>query len=161
MFDLYEPYPTLLCASCGRALSGWQGKGGPCLLFVWREGVAGPVAQRADPDCRLPEESLRSWRLDTDVEIYTSCDGCDRHADATARVVDGVWRDTVRGRHASEPTVPATVVQGHWRQCSACAEAWEEPSRCVAECPSCRAVTCLDAGSTREEAVDRRKERPR
>ncbi|MCA9610432.1 MAG: hypothetical protein KC619_32775 [Myxococcales bacterium] len=147
MFDEYQPEPPLVCSACGEELSGWQSKDGPCALLVWREGRSSPVDQRADPECRLPMEELAKLGIDADVEIYTTCAGCRRHAEATAILVDGVWRGTVRGRHAGETAVPATVVEGQWRQCSACAEAWEERARPLAECPYCHALTRLAGDS--------------
>lgn len=148
MFDEYEPAPPLVCATCGEVLSGWQSKDGPCALLVWREGCSSPVGQRADPDCRLPKDKLARFQLATDVEIYTTCVSCRQHAEATGFLVDGVWRGTVRGYHAGERPVPAAIIEGQWRQCSACAEAWEEPTRPLAECPYCQAVTRLSGDSS-------------
>lgn len=145
MFDSYEPAPPLGCARCGQELRGWQGKRGPCGLFIWREGYAAPVGQHGDPEHRLSPDELSRLRLARDVEVYTTCEACGQPAQATGFVADAVWRGTVRGRHAGEAAVPATHIEGRWRQCSGCADAWEEPERALAECPYCRAVTRLDA----------------
>ncbi|MEQ9081737.1 MAG: hypothetical protein RLP09_48170 [Sandaracinaceae bacterium] len=149
MFDDYEPDPPIACDGCGGELSGWQSKDGPCALLVWREGAASPLRQWADPDCRLPPEALTTLRLESDVELYTTCESCGAPAEATGFLVDGVWQGTVRGHHAGEAPVPATIITGHWRQCSACADAWEEPARPLAECPHCRTVTRLAECSPR------------
>lgn len=145
MFDEYEPVPALPCRSCGAALPRWQSKVGPCLLLLWREGSAHPVRHAVDPDARMTGDALTQFQLAEDVEMITTCTACDRHAEATAFVVEGVWRGTVSGHHAGEAVVAATVLEGAWRQCSACADAWEEPARALAECPYCRAVTRLVA----------------
>jgi hypothetical protein len=47
--------------------------------------------------------------------------------------------------------VPATRLEGKWRQCSSCSEAWEEDVLIrVARCPACGKLTALepaDSGS--------------
>ena len=42
MFDWYQPALPIACPACGHALSEWQGKDGPCDLFVWVEGKPSP-----------------------------------------------------------------------------------------------------------------------
>src|SRR5438132_14424342 len=92
MFDWYEPEPSLVCPRCGKPLVGWQGKDGPCGRFIWKQGVASPIAHSVDEDCRLTHEELRNKRLRNDVTIYSYCD---KHVvDALAVVHDGVWSKT-------------------------------------------------------------------
>ncbi len=93
MFDWYEPEAAITCPACGTALRQWQGKDGPCALFVWRQGVAAPVEHRVDDDCKLAPDEMRSTRLRGDVTIHSY--DCGQHVvDARAVVREGVWRTT-------------------------------------------------------------------
>ncbi len=38
MFDVYQPVPGLVCLLCARRLRNWQGKEGPRLCLVFRQG---------------------------------------------------------------------------------------------------------------------------
>lgn len=94
MYDCYEPLP-LRCPICDRPLEDWQGKDGPCAIFVWREGVAAPIAQLVDEDCALSPEDRGTWRLPEEFTIYTGCPG---HDDgflfARCRCENGIWVKT-------------------------------------------------------------------
>ena len=47
--------------------------------------------------------------------------------------------------------VPAYCIEGKWRQCSNCADAWEEPSQgAFSTCPACGALTRLE--ETRQQS---------
>lgn len=142
MYDYYAPDPPLSCRGCGQELTDFQGKDGPCELLVWTEGSAAPAKQLGDPDFRRPPDEIERYRLDQHAGIYTSCPACDAFTEATAFVESGVWRGTVHGYHPSPDIVTATFVQDLWRQCSACADAFEERlDRTLSECPYCRNVT--------------------
>ena len=52
MFDWYEPSGALSCPVCSAELSEWQGKDGPCALFVWQQGFAVPVDQNVVENAR-------------------------------------------------------------------------------------------------------------
>jgi hypothetical protein len=73
MFDYYVPVPELFCPLCGSTLFGWQGKDGPCGLYVWRQGTASPIEQAASDDCRLPAERIAECRLPEQLDIYPFC----------------------------------------------------------------------------------------
>jgi len=94
MFDEYQPIPPLDCPACNAFLRGWQGKDGPCALFVWRQGVAAPIYQMIeDDDVRLTDEQLAEWRLPEEFTIYTTC--CSGFfIEADCYCTDGVWTRT-------------------------------------------------------------------
>jgi len=52
MLDWYRPVPDLACPVCGTPLREWQGKEGPCGLFVWQQGEIAPIDQVVDEECR-------------------------------------------------------------------------------------------------------------
>jgi hypothetical protein len=93
MFDWYQPYPPLSCPVCGIELKEWQGKEGPCALFVWRQGTAGPVDQLVEAECRLSDDRLMGWRLPETFFIYSY--DCERHMVlATGNCTQGTWTST-------------------------------------------------------------------
>lgn len=106
MFDSYEPVPPLACVVCGQPLSEWQGKHGPCALFVWRQGCDAPIRQEADEDCRLSHEELAAWRLPTEFWIGSRDCGCPYENVAIGRTEDGVWVSTelITAQNASQGT---------------------------------------------------------
>lgn len=92
MFDWYQPR-AIACPRCGAALVEWQGKDGPCALFVYREGDAAPVDQRVDDDARIAVTDRARFALSRSVAIYSyDCEHAPVHA--IARVVGGVWVET-------------------------------------------------------------------
>jgi hypothetical protein len=96
MFDWYQPAGDLSSPLCGKPLSEWQGKDGPCGLFVWREGVKHPVDQAIDdPEVRLPSEAWDQFTLPPQFAVYSH--DCPDHqpVDAICRTRDGVWSSTV------------------------------------------------------------------
>lgn len=70
MFDYYAPASVTRCPRCGELLRVWQGKGGPRLLLLWREGSAEPVDQLVDEECKGEWELLRPHRLPPVFEFY-------------------------------------------------------------------------------------------
>ncbi len=94
MFDYYQTAQAVACPRCGNELSGWQGKGGPCGLFLWREGVRHPVDQLVDADARLASDKLEDFALPEKFVIYTDCCGGDFLIDALGSSADGVWQET-------------------------------------------------------------------
>jgi hypothetical protein len=93
MFDSYIPVPDLPCPGCGKALREWQGKDGPCALFVWRQGTKSPVDQTADDDAKLPPDRLALWRLPSRFVIYCYC-ACGRRSDAEGKCDAETWSGT-------------------------------------------------------------------
>ena len=94
MFDWYEPTDTLGCPVCGRALAEWQGKDGPCGLFVWRQGTPQPIDQRVSDECRISAEEVARLRLPGEFVIYASCCGGEFSVEARCKTAGGIWSTT-------------------------------------------------------------------
>ena len=96
LYDWYQPAGRLKCPRCGVRLHEWQGKGGPCGLFVWEQGEKHPIAQDIDDeDVRWPREEFKRFVLPEEFDIYSF--DCPEHRpiDAKCRTEDGVWTETV------------------------------------------------------------------
>lgn len=89
MFDEYIPEPPLHCPACGEELSGWQGKDGPCLLLVWRQGSPHPAVP-VDDELVADEDSEG---LPASFRIHTF-DAHSHWVDAECVALDGVWTET-------------------------------------------------------------------
>jgi hypothetical protein len=94
MFDYYAPAGTLQCPIDNYPLVDWQGKEGPCALFLWREGVAAPSHERITEESRLSDTQLQEIRLPPIFTIYSY--DCPVHSPLTATCtsVEGVWSTT-------------------------------------------------------------------
>jgi hypothetical protein len=90
MFDHYRPKPGIDCSVCGASYLEWQGKDGPCALFVWEQGQFGPVDQLVDEECKISPEDRAEVRLPVRFEIYAEC-GCPTFLDAVGFTEHGVW----------------------------------------------------------------------
>src|SRR5262245_47445373 len=96
MFDWYRPSGFLSCPRCGTPLREWQGKDGPCSLFVWEQGKTHPVAQEADDEAaRWSQEERTRFFLPERFEIYSY--DCPKHQPVRAkcRTTDHAWSETV------------------------------------------------------------------
>jgi hypothetical protein len=95
MFDTYKPSASLRCPVCLHPLEVWQGKDGPCGLFVWEEGAAAPVDQDVDEGIALALAERDAIRLPEAFTIYSY--DCPAHDPINARChcVSGVWATTV------------------------------------------------------------------
>jgi hypothetical protein len=93
MFDHYRPKPELVCPVCGVSDPEWQGKDGPCALFVWEQGQSAPVDQLVDDECKISPEDRAEIRLPARFEIYTDC-RCPTSLDAVGFTEHGVWTRT-------------------------------------------------------------------
>ena len=95
LFDEYIPDPPLSCPACGLRLDSWQGKGGPNLLMVWRQGVIGPKDQAiVDEDFRFGPEEMAELRLPDEFQIYTQCCGDHFFINAYCKTTDEIWSHT-------------------------------------------------------------------
>ena len=94
MFDWYEPTPDLTCPHCGATLKEWQGKDGPCALFVWRQGERHPVDQRVDEEVRLPPDKMGRFELPPWFIIYSFCCNQDFPVEAICEGTRGAWTTT-------------------------------------------------------------------
>ena len=93
MFDTFKPAQVQKCPVCGRVLTEWQGKDGPCALFVWEEGVAWPTSQEAS-DMNISDEERKDVRLPEKFEIYSyDCD-CPYPVEAVCVTTSGTWSST-------------------------------------------------------------------
>src|ERR1043166_5990605 len=90
MFDYYRPKPDIRCSVCGATALDWQGKDGPCALFVWEQGQAAPVDQMASDDCKLPPERRAERRIPARFEFYVQC-RCPTSITAVGMTEQGVW----------------------------------------------------------------------
>ena len=94
MFDRYRPEPPLKCPVCQVDLEEWQGKDGPCGLFVWQQNHSAPVDQLIDKDARLDPAALAKKRLPDEFRLYSF--DCFTHGriDAIGRCRGGRWVET-------------------------------------------------------------------
>jgi hypothetical protein len=144
MFDTFIAEPPLRCRSCGSAVSDFQGKDGPCALFVWKQGVAGPVQQTVDEEYAVSDAERATFRLPDEFEFHADCPRCHAWITGTGYCSSHVWTSTTYGIHFGETPIPASVVGSSYRQCFACAVAWEESESLeLSECPGCRKLTRL------------------
>ena len=93
MYDAYEPQPPISCPICGAPSLGWQGKDGPCALFLWRQGSRHPVDQQIDEDVRIDPASYGEFVLPPTFKIIGWCAN-DHLFEATGRAPSGVWAET-------------------------------------------------------------------
>ena len=104
MFDTYRPSGIRECPACGARLENWQGKDGPCALFIWVEGILGPVSQDIDDDeVEWPASDRGRFSLPDRFTIYSY--DCVNHQpiEADCLCSDGVWSGTIlrpfEGKH--------------------------------------------------------------
>lgn len=93
MIDYYEPSQPLRCPVCSEPLAGWQGKDGPNALFVWREGSACPVDQKAG-ESNIAITRYADFTLPPRFEIYTGDCPCDFVVEAICSANGGTWNET-------------------------------------------------------------------
>src|SRR5688572_18632166 len=71
MFDIYKPSAETACPVCATPLQEWQGKDGPCALFIWAEGVSNPIEQAIDDEeVKLTPEDRENHVLPETFVIY-------------------------------------------------------------------------------------------
>jgi hypothetical protein len=90
MFDHYRPKPDIGCPICGASGLEWQGKDGPCALFVWEQGQAAPVDQLVPMECAISHKERAKVRLPIRFEIYAKCQ-CPTFLNAVGVTERGVW----------------------------------------------------------------------
>jgi hypothetical protein len=93
MFDHYRPKPGFVCSVCRASHLEWQGKEGPCALFVWEQGTSAPVDQLAEDECKISWEERAGFQLPVRFEIYAEC-SCPTLLYAVGFTEDGVWTRT-------------------------------------------------------------------
>jgi hypothetical protein len=104
MFDTYRPAGKRECPVCGAKLETWQGKDGPCALFIWVEGCRNPVGQEIDDeDVKWPENDLGRFSLPGTFVIYSY--DCPSHQPIEAECLTdgGIWsRTTILGLDSTD-----------------------------------------------------------
>ena len=93
MFDYYRPKPEIACPVCAVSGLEWQGKQGPCALFVWEQGQAGPVDQIMDDDWKISLQQRTEHRLPARFELYARCH-CSTFLTAVGFTQEGLWART-------------------------------------------------------------------
>lgn len=104
MFDWYEPTVGAICPSCGQPIIEWQGKSGPCALFVWRQGERHPVGQPIAEESKIEPARYSEFSLPTTFDIWGYC--AEQHGwTRECQCTDGVWRNTGPLHPMREPNV--------------------------------------------------------
>ncbi len=96
MFDWYRPTDNPKCPKCGAQLKDWQGKDGPCALFVWEQGQRNPIIQKVeDEELQWTDEEKCRFVLPDNFTIYSY--DCPNHQPVVAKCtcIDGVWSNFV------------------------------------------------------------------
>ena len=94
MFDWYLPAGLICCPIDGYPLEEWQGKRGPCLLFLWQEGFKHPVDHLVDEEVRFRPHRWEEFVLPPTFEIYSYDCPIHQPVDAVCTTRDGVWIST-------------------------------------------------------------------
>lgn len=93
MFDHFEPVPPIEVD--GVVLSGWQGKAGPCALYIWRQGKASPIEHAVDQEWKEKPAVVAGIRLpEGESLIYTTHPNDKRWINAAILVRNGTWVET-------------------------------------------------------------------
>lgn len=127
LFDWFEPDPVIRCLKCKiGTISGWQGKHGGHALFLWKQGLAAPVDQPIDEECKIDSQTREAKRLPFDKGVsiyYGNCDFCGAtfpfHLDL------GFTGDTWTGFEESKVVKHADMIEERWLQCPDCLNAFE------------------------------------
>src|SRR5689334_4440239 len=91
MFDWYVPKPPVRCPHCSTALTGWQGKDGPCALFEWVQGQVSPSRQLVDDEGTISDAERSEVRLPDEFELYAPCNTCNGWVEAYGSCEDAIW----------------------------------------------------------------------
>ena len=93
MFDNYEPLPPIACPVCGSPSVGWQGKDGPCALFLWRQGEPHAVDQPIDGDAGIERSRFADFSLPPEFAMLGRCANGHQYQ-AAGRAPEGVWTES-------------------------------------------------------------------
>jgi len=109
MFDYYKPDFPKHCPKCFERFSDWQGKDGPCGLYIWEQHELAPIDQPIDKDARISLKERDVKRLPEVFDFETKCENCKIWVKAEGLCIDGVWRYTF----IREPGVPYPSGEEH------------------------------------------------
>ena len=73
IFDYYQIDDDILCNNCSNKVIEFQGKDGPCGLFVWKIKYLSPVDQRVDDAYKIQKSDLFKIKLPKSFYIYGYC----------------------------------------------------------------------------------------
>lgn len=90
LMDWFVPDPPIACASCGKTVKVWQGKEGPQMMAVWKQGSAHPVEQRVDEEIRWSKTELERFSLPERFHITGHCEE-DHVTHVACECSDGIW----------------------------------------------------------------------
>ena len=93
-FDWYQTSEPLQCPVCRTPLSEWQGKDGPCGLFVWEQGRAAPVDQKIEKDIAIEIAQRETLRLPEEFLIFSYNCSCPFPSLAHCSSEAGIWTTT-------------------------------------------------------------------
>ena len=144
LYDHYKPEPPICCPRCNAVLDGWQGKDSQCAMVIWQQGIQSPVGVVGDAGNRSTRflDSISSFRLPAQFEIYTSCSSCQQNVDVTGFCEHGIWTTVAMGRHRDKNQIHSEMLEDGWRLCSNCSNAWQTESLTAsAVCPNCDSLT--------------------
>lgn len=92
MFDSYVPKPEISCPTCGCLLLNWQGKHGPCKMWVFEQGKDDKYHRQ------LPEKF-----------VFTA-ECCGNYFVATGRCENGIWIETTVEQWPKDATSPIKIL---------------------------------------------------
>jgi len=95
MYDIYLPKGQLLCPICQKNLNVWQGKDGPCGLFIWQQGIEFAIDQLGDKEYNIGIEQRNKLNLPKLFEIYSY--DCPDHNPiyASCKFENNIWTSTI------------------------------------------------------------------
>lgn len=92
-YDFYEPVPSVRCPWCGAAVGVWLGNGGPCRLFVFRQGASKHLIDHpVDAEARIDPSRYSEFQLPPEFDLLGVCSSRHR-VPALGRCRDGIWCD--------------------------------------------------------------------
>lgn len=101
MFDYYRPKPEIVCPDCRKPLQSWQGKHGPCGLWVFVQNEP-ELLNRTKPN---------SWDHARLPEKFVFTDECCRWIFlGTGRCENGIWVETTVRMRPKDSTGPLEIL---------------------------------------------------
>ncbi|MEZ5300270.1 MAG: hypothetical protein R3F11_06325 [Verrucomicrobiales bacterium] len=125
LFDYFEPDPPVRCLKCSAGVIwGWQEKPSKSGLFLWRQGIASPIDQLVDDECKIEEARRDAVRLSPNDGLQIYYGDCDRCGETFPyRLPLEITGDTWTGFFESETVRMAAEIESGWLQCPECRDA--------------------------------------
>ncbi|GAA5484393.1 hypothetical protein [Haloferula sargassicola] len=155
LFDWFEPDPPVRCLKCKTGtVHGWQEKHSEHGLFLWRQGIAAPVDQPIDEECKIEEEKRAARRLPQGDDLaiyYGDCDQCGTTFPYRLRL--NFSGDTWTGFQESDDVRFADEIESGWLQCPKCLDAQHlGAGHWMVVCPHCRILLMKRDSATKQIA---------